>query len=172
MWKAKVLTPSVLFRKKFLLNKELFSDKIFRGQETELFSRLFFELPRSNYQVINEPLFLYRQHKDTKTFKNQVYNREYKESHTYIGIQNFKRGIKIGNKEVINYFYKAILMLFFRALDNKHRTIVKMILKKFTSELFKISPILALQFFTAGIIFYILNKGSFRVERYLKSYKF
>src|SRR5690606_7408612 len=60
LWKFQVLTPSALFKKEFLLGKELFSYEIIRGQETELFLRLFLELAPKNYKIINESLFLYR----------------------------------------------------------------------------------------------------------------
>lgn len=72
-WKLQIITNCVLFRKSFLIGKELFLYRIKRGQETELFSRLFFKLPVVRYKIINNPSFLYRQHYETKTAKNPIY---------------------------------------------------------------------------------------------------
>ena len=42
--KFQIITSNVIFRRRFLNNKNLFSEVILRGQETELFSRFFFTL--------------------------------------------------------------------------------------------------------------------------------
>jgi glycosyltransferase involved in cell wall biosynthesis len=171
-WRLKLITNSVLLKKSFLINKPLFNPDIKRGQETEFFSRIFFRLSPDFYKIITKPLFLYRQHEDTKTYKNKTYNKEFKESQTYIAIENLKRSIIIGDKELINYYYKSLLTLFFRALDNRHKNNIKFILIKFTALLMKISSIVAMQFALAGWMMYLLNRGSFRLEKYFKSYKF
>src|SRR5690606_34586560 len=66
LWKIKVFTPSVLFRKSFLLTKSLFNEKILKGQESELFGRLFFRVKEDQYFILNIPLFYYRRHLKTK----------------------------------------------------------------------------------------------------------
>ncbi len=171
-WRLKLITNSVLFKKSFLINKPLFNPDIKRGQETEFFSRIFFRLSPDFYKIITKPLFLYRQHEDTKTYKNKVYNKEFKESQTYIAIENLKRSIIINDKELINYYYRSLLTLFFRALNNKHKHNVRFILMKFTPLLTKINLIVAIQFILTGWMMYLLNRGSFRLERHFKSYKF
>jgi glycosyltransferase involved in cell wall biosynthesis len=97
LWKLEIITNSILFKKKFLIGKSLFLNKIKRGQETEFFSRLFYKVNPSNYVIINKPLFLYRQHSESKTFKNNYYVHSYKESQTFIAIANLRRSIEIGD---------------------------------------------------------------------------
>lgn len=169
MWKLHIITNSVMFKRNFLQNKDLFSSHITRGQETEFFSRLFFQLPVGAYKIINEPLFLYRQHKDTKTARNSSYVHEFKESHAYIFIENFKRSILIDDKILINFHYPIIIDLFFRALENNHSKNTKFIFRNFVPVLKKKKKDIALQFYFCGLIFLFFKRGSYRLEKYFKS---
>ncbi|NMH25330.1 glycosyltransferase family 2 protein [Flavobacterium solisilvae] len=172
MWKTHILTPSVLIKKHFLSDKELFSDKITRGQETELFSRLFFELPEDKYKIINIPLFLYRQHEQTKTHSNNKYIKSYKESQTFIAVENLKKSIKIENKLLINYYYKGLLDLFFRAVENNHKQNAEYILDNLPDLIKKLNKKLSFQIYCFGKLSVFLNRGSYRIEKHLKSYSF
>ncbi|WP_055445284.1 glycosyltransferase family 2 protein [Lacinutrix himadriensis] len=118
LWQFRVLTPSILFRKTFLEGKLLFTDKIIRGQETELFSRLFFKLTSVHYKILNVPLFLYRQHETTKSAENKIYVPAYKYSQSYINIQNLKRAIEIRDCQLINRCFQTLMVYFFMSLKH------------------------------------------------------
>ncbi|MBZ9628903.1 glycosyltransferase [Psychroflexus sp. CAK1W] len=122
LWNFQIITNSVMFKKIWLTDKNLFKIGISRGQETEFFSRLFFKLPESDYVVIKKPLFLYRQHSDTKTFMNKSFRKDYIESKMIICIENLKRGIFLRDQEIIDYYYKNLIAMFFQVL--KHHEIV------------------------------------------------
>jgi glycosyltransferase involved in cell wall biosynthesis len=169
--KLQVLTPSVLFRKTFLEGKELFSNKIKRGQESELFSRLFFQLPKSSYKILNSPLFLYRQHPHSKTFRNNDYVEVYKESQTFIAIENFKKSIELNDSDLICHFYKQLLDYFYRGLEHKHYKNILFILKKFTPLLRKINWRISVEFYLSGYFFLIIKRGSHKIEKYFKNHK-
>ncbi|TYC17015.1 glycosyltransferase [Bizionia gelidisalsuginis] len=127
LWKLQIVTLSVLFKKEFLKGKKLFSYNIKRGQETELFLRLFFNSNKEAYKIINEPLFLYRQHKGSKTHKNKVYKKEYKESVALIYIDNLRKSFLLRDKDLISFYYKNLIVIWFEALakkDNKNRLLI------------------------------------------------
>ncbi len=172
VWRLHILTPSILFKKVFLADKLLFSDKISRGQETELFSRLFFQLPEASFTIINKPLFLYRQHIDTKSVKNKVYDFDFKESLAFINIENFKRSLIENDLEVVNYLYNELINLFFLGLEKKHYSNVEYILDNFTPHLRQKNRLLAFKFFLAGKVFLFLKTKSYRVRRYFKNFQF
>ncbi len=133
LWKFQIVTLSVFFKKEFLKGKKLFSYNIKRGQETELFLRVFFKSNKEAYKIINEPLFLYRQHKDSKTYKNKVYKKEYKESVALIYIDNLRKSMLLRDKDLISFFYKNLIVMWFEALakkDNKNRLLIGRELKK------------------------------------------
>ncbi|WP_433779215.1 glycosyltransferase family 2 protein [Flavobacterium anhuiense] len=171
LWKLQILTPSILFRKSFLLEKELFSYKITRGQETEFFSRLFFNVCQSKYKIINIGLFLYRQHEETKSYQNNQYIKVYKSSQTYIALQNFKRSLMLGDNDLLKYYYNGILDYFFKALENRDNDNARYILKEFTPILKKLNYLIALEFVFWGNLFCILQRGSYQIEKRFKSKK-
>ncbi|MDP5200687.1 glycosyltransferase [Flavobacterium sp. DG2-3] len=168
LWRLQILTPSILFRRTFLNNKELFNLNIARGQETELFSRLFFDISPNNYKIIDIPLFLYRQHGETKSEKNNQYVKTYKKSQSYIALENFKRSIALHDNDLIQYFYKAIVEYFFRALENNHAENANYILKEFIPLLKSKNYIRGVEFAFFGRLFYLIDRGSYRIEKYLK----
>ena len=49
-----ILTQSVLFRCSFFKDRKLFKEELTRGQETELFSRLFYNTLQSQYIILNK----------------------------------------------------------------------------------------------------------------------
>ena len=169
LWKLRIVTGNVMFKRKFLLGKILFNEMLVRGQEAELFSRLFFKLPSSSYKIVSEPLFLYRQHSHTKTFESATYNEAFKESQTYIAIENLKRGIKGDNKIVVNYYTKGILGFYFRAIENNHKKNAQYILKNFVPLFKKVNGFDAILFQLLGHLFLVVNRGSYKVEQYLKN---
>lgn len=170
LWRLRIFTPSVLFRKS-VLPKELFCLKITRGQETELFSRLFFKLENAEYKIVNEPLFLYRHHPETKTHKNTAYVMAYKESQAYIMNENFKRSIEISDAELISYYYRAQIELFFRGLENKHFTNSRFILSNLLATLKRRNKRVSLELSLLGNLFLALKRGSYTIEKRWESFK-
>ena len=66
--KIPVWTPSIMFRKEFLLKiGERFDENIKRLQEYEFFSRIFVKYPHEKY-LMNKSLCLVREHEHAKTF--------------------------------------------------------------------------------------------------------
>jgi len=119
LWNLQILTPSILFKKQFLANKELFNLKLTRGQEAEFFSRLFFNSEIEDYIIINKQLFYYRQH---ELFKYHDYNSNNEYSRIYVDLINLRRSIKIEDSELIKYFYKKLINSFFKSKKNKSVT--------------------------------------------------
>jgi glycosyltransferase involved in cell wall biosynthesis len=169
LWKLQVLTPSVLFKRSFLIDKELFLYKIKRGQEFELFSRLFFKLPYDTYRIINTPLFLYRQHESSKTFKNLIYNKDYKESQSFIAVENLKRNLEINDLALVNYFFKSLIDIFFRSIEKNHINNSKYILKNLINLFGKRREMPKNEFIILGNFFLKIKRGSYRVEKKWKS---
>ncbi|MFV0234511.1 glycosyltransferase [Empedobacter falsenii] len=87
-----VLTPSILFKKSFLgQNKFRFNETILRGQEAEfllnIFSKKYNDL---HFKIINKPLFLYRQHLNSKTSKDNFTAKKYNYSLLYVNVLKCK----------------------------------------------------------------------------------
>lgn len=171
MWNLQILTSSVLFRKSFLKDKEFFSNKITRGQETELFSRLFFQLSNESYRIINLSLFLYQQHPDTKTSRNKEYVKSYKESQSYIFVENLRKSILINNLELIQYHYKLLIDNFFSGIENNLWNNSRYILKHLNRVISLINKKLSLELFIFGNLLLLLKRGSYRIEKRFRKYK-
>lgn len=172
LWRLQILTPSILFRKSFLKNKELFSVNIARGQESELFSRLFYNLSPHKYVVLNESLFLYRQHENTKTFANNSYIKLFEESKMMIVIDNLKRSIQLNDRELITDCFFGIIDSFYRGLEQRHLKKNFFIVKNASPQFYLINKKLGVEFFFTGCAFILFNKGSYRIEKYFKKYLF
>lgn len=171
LWNLHIITNSVMFKKDFLHANNLYLNKITRGQELEFFSRLFFKIQKKSYKIINIPLFLYRQHSDTKSRKDINYVKSFKESHSYIFIENLKRGVLINDLDIINYYYRLLIEFFFRGLDNNHFDNSKYVLNQLILVLHITNKKLSLELFVFGNILLLRNKGSYRIEKRLKKYK-
>lgn len=135
--KTPVMTPSILFKKEYLSNKGLFETHITVGQETELFSRFFFQLAEGKYHILNKPLFLYRHHSGTKSRKNQAYIKKNKESQSYIQIELLKKSIQLNDNELFKVFYLNLFHSFYLGLENKHFKNAKYVLSSMFSILWK-----------------------------------
>lgn len=169
MWRIKIITNSVLFRKRFLENKELFNPLMKRGQEAEYFTRLFFDCKPIDYKVIPEFGFLYRQHEDTKSAKNSKYNRGYKESLFFFLFENFKRSEKIKSAELLDFFYDKLIKLIITSNGNNHKEVTLSIINKFYPRLLKYNKIKAIELILMGWIMYLLKKSPYFLrDRWLK----
>jgi len=132
LWRLKILTPSIMFKKDFLLQYDyMFNEKIHKGQETELFSKIFYSSKPNQYAIINEATFLYRSHKNSSTNKNQNYNKLYKESETHTLVQNFERSLQLGDNDLIQSFARLLVNMLKKSVDNGHMENVKIILGEF-----------------------------------------
>ncbi len=172
LWNLHILTPSILFRKSFLIDKDLFSYNIVRGQETQLFSRLFFGLKSSEYKIINKQLFLYRQHQRTKTYiSKKEYNKKAVNSQTIIAFENLERAKRIGDIELKSVITKNLLYFFFRGLDNNHFKNSKKILNKLPSYLSNGNFIFVQELKACGYLLLLIKRGSYRIERRIMNYK-
>jgi len=168
LWKFQIITACVLIRKSFLENKDLYNDKILRGQETELFSRLFYNLNPNKYIILNKSLFLYRQHENTKTFANNNYIKLFEESKMIIAIENLKRSIQLNDKELIIQHYSSIVHSFYRGLEQKHFKNCFFITKNATSQFYQINKKIGIEFFLSACFFILINRGSYKMEKYFK----
>ena len=118
-WQLKLVTMSVVFKRRFLETHLLFNTKIFRGQETEFFSRLFFESSSSEYRMIPDKLFLYRQHKDSKTFRNENYISSYKFSQAFIIKENLPRVKIVNDPNLSEKLYREAIIILIESIKEK-----------------------------------------------------
>lgn len=170
LWNFQIITNSVLIKRKFLKDKVIFIDFLTRGQENELLSRILFKLPETSYRYTDKPLFLYRQHIITKTEQNKTYINKNKESQAYIYIANFGRGLNLRDKELTDFFYKHLIILYFASYKNNHRENRRFICKNITRLIFKNidkwDVIFLLNFLT------LLDINSYKICKYLKAKRF
>jgi glycosyltransferase involved in cell wall biosynthesis len=167
LWQLKIFTPSILFKKSFLLNFELFNLNFHRGQETEFFSRLFYKLPKSEYKIFNEPLFKYRQHQESKSYKNKQYVHRYIKSLTMNSIANLKRGIELKDYDIIEFHYKLLLSYFFEGISNDDKKNVNLIAKQVALILLTISFFKGIKFFFISFLMVRLQIGRTKLKRNL-----
>lgn len=170
-WKLKLITGSVIFKKEYLANKKLFNEKLTRGQETELFSRFFFQLPKNTYKILNIPLFLYRQHDKTKTRENLKYVKHYKESQSYTGVEILKKSIVLNDKELTKLYYNFLIDAFFRSIENNHNTNAKFISRNLFTILKSKNLKFSIEFVFLSNLFLLFSRGIYKVEKRWKLQK-
>jgi len=145
-WKLNLTTNCVLFRKSFLQNKELFSEQIYRGQEAEFFSRVFFKVSVNIYIISSEPTFLYRQHSNSITQTANKYNKKFLHSRLKLHLDNLSRSIEIKHEKLISHHYRSLVLQFFKALDNNDRENMILIKKKGYYKLKEINALVSYLF--------------------------
>jgi glycosyltransferase involved in cell wall biosynthesis len=168
LWKLQILTPSILFRRRFLNKNELFNVTIARGQEAELFSRLFYNLSPNKFAILNESLFLYRQHIKTKSSANFNYVKLFEESKMIIAIENLKKSIQLNDLELIEHYYLIVVHSFYRGLEQKHLKKSCFITQRASTQFYLINKKIGIEFFLSACLFILINKGSYKVEKYFK----
>lgn len=166
-WDLELITNSVLFKKSYLIGKELFSNKIKRGQETELFLRLFYKVSKTNYCILEEYVFLYRQHEHTKTFKNAQYVNHYKESLAYIYIENLKRSVALNDLELINYLYQLLILMFLDGFRKNHFTLVRNVCEQLSKILFPFNKKTSLRILLYGYFLLFFKRRRRNIEQQL-----
>lgn len=171
-WRLKILTPSVLFRKAFFYDKELFSSRILRGQESELFLRIFYQIPKDSFNIINKSLFLYRQHPNNKTTKDAVYKPEFIGGRYFIYYSNFLRLLGTDEKEGINFCYHQILNLFYLSVNHGDKILSNKIRKEFFPHAKQLNKIKAIEMCFFSKLFLLINRSSYKVIARWKIFKF
>lgn len=169
MWRFRVFTPSVMFKRSFLESHTLYDKAIKKYQDTEFLSRMFKALDRSQIGILNEFLFLYRRHQNAMSVTDNQYIAEEQESIAYIYLQRFNTGLERGNRELIDYFYQRIIALWFRAFRNGHMQNCEYVENKLDKTL--IEPNRGV-FRKVKLIFAIckfLKTGSHKLKTYLES---
>lgn len=159
LWNLKVFTPSVLFRKKFLNEKEIFNEDLLRGQETDFFSRIFFEALLKEFEVFNVHLFLYRKHRDSKSSMNKKYRTDFQRSKAYINLNNFQRAFSIKNWLVVRKAGISILNLLLLAISHKDVQNYTYIQKKFGQLIKEKSRLKYFEFLFLTSLLYKTNRG-------------
>jgi len=172
MWKLQIITNSVLFKRNFLKDKELFNPNMKRGQEAEFFSRLFFECTSNQFKIIQNADFLYRQHDESKSTKNKEYNKGYKESSFYYLFENFKRSEQIQSTELLNFFYNKLMKLFFSSNEQVHDKVTKSILYQFLPRLLKYDRIKASEIIILGRVMLMIKKSPYFLRKRWLKFKF
>lgn len=171
-WNFGIITNSILFRKKFILERGLFSNRIYRGQETEFFLRMFYELPDQSYKILNRKLFLYRQHPNTKTYKNRHYLPLFKQSEFIIYFENFMKLKNSENGTARNFCYHRLLSLFYSSIHHNDLELAKKINSTFFPVLKEVNYWKGVQLILIGKIFILFNRCSYRIVDYWKTFEF
>jgi len=91
-----------------------------KGQEFELFTRIFITLEPSSYKIITTPLFYYRSNDNSITTNNQKYNFCFKESESYTILSNLRMALEVGNKIVVKSAYRLLINLLYKAVRHDH----------------------------------------------------
>lgn len=119
LWKLKVLTPSVLFKKQFLkMNSYIYDDKLTTSHEFDFFCKIFSRITQNRYKLLNEVTFLYRGHFNSTTFKNQSYNKAFKESEVIAVARNFK--LSKNDSIIYQSVFRLLINQLIKARKNKH----------------------------------------------------
>jgi hypothetical protein len=138
MWRFKIVTNSILFKKSFLLeNSFTFNEQIFKGQEMELFSRIFFLVhrqPSIQFQVLDIATFWYRGHSESSTSKNLNYNPKFKSSETFTLIRNLELCLSLRDDELIQSRYRLLINMLKKGVDNQDKENIERILSFFDSK--------------------------------------
>lgn len=116
-------TPNVLFRKDLLIqNNYRFNEEIKRGQEAELFSRIFFKTRKEDFELIQKTGYQYRQHDDSKTKKSAYFNIEFKVNHTDINLRDLDYSLQLNDNEISKHIIGQILYNLFLARNHSKET--------------------------------------------------
>ncbi|RLJ64373.1 glycosyl transferase family 2 [Lacinutrix venerupis] len=117
-WRLKIVTNAVMFKKSFLKTNELFKLDLTKGQEFELFTRLFYK--NDKYNIITDSLYSYRSHPNSISSKSKSYIPENKYSETYTVFQNLKRNLK-EDSEITQSCFRLLITMYRKSLSNNDR---------------------------------------------------
>lgn len=165
-----IITGAVMFKRSFLENRKLFLPSIMKGQETEFFSRLFFEFPVERFQVVREPLFYYRAHIGAKTALNFQNDKGILSSLGYVYLQNFKSGIKINDSDVIKQQYRNLIFIIFEGVKQKRSTVSIQLTRDLFAVLIHKQRSFGLLLISFVYFSVLIGKVSYRIEKYFRLY--
>ncbi|MEJ5145918.1 glycosyltransferase family 2 protein [Sphingobacterium sp. MYb388] len=123
LWKLKIITNCVFFRRSFLIGKPLFDEKISRGQETELFTRLFQGLDPCEVGFITEPLFYYVQHEGSISNGMSSNSARHIESRLFV----YRKALSLypGDKEILQKLYHGVFILAVYSKKHAHPALLE-----------------------------------------------
>ncbi|APS38799.1 Glycosyltransferase involved in cell wall bisynthesis [Salegentibacter agarivorans] len=165
IWNQQIITNSVIFKNSFLKDKKLFDTRLTRGQEAELFSRIFFSISKEQYFISSRKLFLYRQHNGTKTSENLNYNKLNKESEAIFLIENLNRAMCLNDLDLLNNLYKRLIELFFLGIHNSHYANSKYVINNMSRIFLGKKFFLAIEHFVLGNLLIHCKRSSYKIEK-------
>jgi glycosyltransferase involved in cell wall biosynthesis len=165
-----ILTPTILFRRSSLLKEGLFDEKILRGQEMEFLSRIFFNISKEKFKILDVPLFQYRQHVNSTSGREMGYLKTYNLSYAYIYTSNFERSLCLRDNELIENLYKKLINLLSESVSNQHFEVFKLIQLTFYKAFFTKNFLFYVQLFSVYFGLFIIGRKSYKMEKYFKNY--
>ncbi|UKM63646.1 glycosyltransferase family 2 protein [Flavobacteriaceae bacterium GSB9] len=136
-WKTSIFTPSILFKKSFIeASKVFFNELLHKGQETEFLATLFYENQDAKFKILHEETFYYRRHSLTKSAESENYIPRFKWSNAYNHLSNLKRCIELKDEELITYFFKKCLKLYYSAVKHQDKKTYQFVFKELKNMLF------------------------------------
>ncbi|WP_178984746.1 glycosyltransferase family 2 protein [Winogradskyella helgolandensis] len=169
LWKSRIMPPSIIFNRKVLEGRSLYDETLLRGQENDFFSRMFFTIKAEDYSITNKALYLYRQHRNTKSFEDKnTYRSDYKKSMGRVSLSNLKRGLQINDLDIVNYHYRIVIHYLFEAILNKDSRLARFFLSQLIS-IFKLSyPLFVLELVFFIPTFIVCNRTLYNIEKRFK----
>src|SRR5690606_11393469 len=87
-----------------------------------------YKMSSDQYKILNEPLFLYRQHDSTKSTKGKRYNFEFIEGQTQTFLATLEKGFVLKDRDIVMFYYKLLLNYYTNGFKKKHFSNCKLIL--------------------------------------------
>lgn len=171
-WRFKITTPSILFRKSFLDGKTLFSSDILRGQETEFFLRIFYDLKPEEYIILEKSYFLYRQHNLSKSGRNKKYVPEFMDSTFRIYFDNYIKNLDSENTEASRFCYEHLLGIFYHSIHHKDMKLANKIRNAFFPILKNRNKKKAFEIIFISQFFILFKRGVWRFIKRWKKFEF
>lgn len=169
MWNSRIMLPSILFKKTFLDNRQLFDETLNCAQESEFFPRVFFGIKAEQYKLLNEGLYLYRQHSKTKSTVKNSHKGNYLKSLGIVSLSNLELGIASRDIEIINHIYKSSIHYLFIAVNNKERVVAWFFLIKLIKAMRKLNARFALSLGLTFPFFILSGRSIFFIEKRIKN---
>lgn len=169
LWKSRIMLPSILFQKTFLDHRQLFDETLNCAQESEFFPRVFFGIKADQYKLLNEGLYLYRQHSKTKSTVKNSHKGNYLKSLGIVSLSNLELGIASRDIEIINHLYKNCIHYFFIAVNNKERVVACFFLIKLIKAMRKLNAGFALSLGVTLPFFILSGRSIFFIEKRFKN---
>jgi glycosyltransferase involved in cell wall biosynthesis len=151
-----LITNSVMFKRNFIhFNSFFFNENLHKSQEYDLFSNIFYTAKPSDYLIIEQPTYLYRNNKNSSSFKNRIkYVKEYKHSQTYVLIKDLTRAINDNDLELVGRRHRLLMKMLKKSVDARDVENVSKI-KNIYGKLYEKNKILifSIQFFSTLFLF-------------------